>query len=229
MNKLSVSVSRTEMILGLCYIPLQLLVIPVIVVIGNLVLGNPFSDVQVNFVLFCIDFICVTVIFHKFLLRSLKLSFTMPWRIFRFAGLGFLLYWAGNFVINFIIIALNPDFTNVNNDSIAELTQQNYSLMAVSTVLLVPITEETIYRGVVFGKIYERNPIAGYIVSVAIFSALHVVGYIGSFPATHLLMCFLQYIPAGIALAWAYTKADSIWAPILMHIAINQVSILAMR
>ena len=229
MNKLSVSVSRTEMILGLCYIPLQLLVIPVIVVIGNLVLGNPFSDVQVNFVLFCIDFICVTVIFHKFLLRSLKHSFAMPWRTLRFAALGFLLYWVGSFVINFIIIALNPEFSNVNNDSIAELTQQNYSLMAVSTVLLVPITEETIYRGVVFGKIYERNPIAGYVVSVAIFSALHVVGYIGSFPAMHLLMCFLQYIPAGIALAWAYTKADSIWAPILMHIAINQVSILAMR
>ncbi len=229
MNKLSVTPSRTEMILGLAYIPLQLLVIPVILVIGNLLLGSPFSTVQVNFILFCVDFICVTVIFHKFLLRSLKHSFSMPWRVLRFAGLGFLLYWVGSFIVNYIIIVINPEFSNVNNDSIAELTQQNYGLMAVSTVLLVPITEETLYRGIVFGKIYERNPIAGYIVSVSVFAALHVVGYIGSYPALHLLMCFLQYIPAGIALAWAYMKADSIWAPILMHIAINQIGVLAMR
>jgi membrane protease YdiL (CAAX protease family) len=39
----------------------------------------------------------------------------------------------------------------------------------------------------------------------------------------------VQYLPAGLALAWAYEKADTIWAPILMHMTINQISITFMR
>ena len=35
----------------------------------------------------------------------------------------------------------------------------------------------------------------------------------------------LEYIPAGIALAWAYEKADTIFAPVLMHSLINALSI----
>ena len=38
-------------------------------------------------------------------------------------------------------------------------------------------------------------------------------------------MAFLQYLPAGLCLAWAYTKADTIFAPILIHAIINAVSI----
>ena len=38
-------------------------------------------------------------------------------------------------------------------------------------------------------------------------------------------MAFLQYLPAGLCLAWAYTKADTIFAPILIHAAVNAVSI----
>jgi membrane protease YdiL (CAAX protease family) len=82
---------------------------------------------------------------------------------------------------------------------------------------------------VIFGSIYKRSRILGYAVSALVFAALHVIGYIGFFAPTHLLLCFLQYIPAGLCLAWAYVMADTIWAPILMHIAINQMGVLAMR
>ena len=44
-----------------------------------------------------------------------------------------------------------------------------------------------------------------------------------------LFLSFLQYVPAGLCLAWSYEKADSIWAPILIHIAVNQMGNLAMR
>ena len=58
-----------------------------------------------------------------------------------------------------------PDFSNVNDTSIMELTQQNYTLMAIGTVLLVPVVEETLYRGVVFGSLYKRSRVAAYTVS----------------------------------------------------------------
>lgn len=221
--------TRTESILGFGYIPVQLLILPTALSLVNRLLGSSLSTAEVQFALFCIDFICVTVIFHRFLISSAKRTFSDPFRTLRFAGVGLLLYWAGSFLVNYFILAVYPDFSNVNDASINELTQDNYTLMAVSTVLLVPVTEETLYRGLVFGKLHERSPAAAYAVSALVFAALHVVGYIGSYDPVLLLLCFLQYIPAGLCLAWAYAQADSIWASILIHMAINQMGVVAMR
>lgn len=229
MKKLTICLTRTEMLAGLIYLPVQILVLPVVLVLINMLLGSPLSDVHLNFIFFCVDFICITVIFHRFLGSSAKLSFAQPWHCLRSAFFGFILYWLGSFLVNIMIIFVYPDFSNVNDASIMELTQQNYTLMAIGTVLLVPVVEETLYRGVVFGSLYKRSRVAAYTVSTLVFSALHVVGYIGLYEPLHLLMCLLQYIPAGLCLCWAYVRADSIWAPILIHMTINQIGVLSMR
>lgn len=229
MKKLTVSVTRAEMILGFIYIAVQLLILPSVLVMGNRLLGSPFSTVQVQFALFCADFICVTVIFHRFLIGCAKVSLAAPLRTLCFAGMGLLLYWVGSFAVNLFILTVYPDFSNVNDASIGQLTRDNYTLMAVGTVLLVPVTEETLYRGLVFGTLYRRSPVAAYAVSTLVFAALHIVSYIGSYEPLLLLLCFLQYVPAGLCLAWAYAQADSIWASILIHIAVNQMGVVAMR
>lgn len=229
MNNLTVSMSRKESIWGLIYLAIQLLLLPALLLFANTLLGSPLSDAQVNFVFFCIDFLCVTLIFHRFLLCSAKQTFKNLFRCLRYAAVGLLLYWAGSTVVSMVIFSVYPEFYNVNDQSIMALTQQNQMLMSIGTVLLVPVVEETLYRGVVFGGLYRRNPVVAYIVSTFVFSALHVLGYIGHYTPLHLAMCFLQYIPAGLCLAFAYVKADSIWTPILMHMSINQIGILAMR
>lgn len=229
MRNLTITMTRRERTLGFVYLPVQILLLPTLLLQGNLILGSPLSPAKLNFILFALDFLCVTVILRRFLWQSLHQALSAPWRLLRYAGAGLLLYWIGSFVVNYFIISVYPQFSNVNDNSIAELTQENYTLMSVGTVLLVPVTEESLYRGVVFGSIYKRSKIVGYAVSALLFAALHVVGYIGNFAPVHLLLCFLQYIPAGLCLAWAYVMADTIWAPILMHIAINQMGVLAMR
>ena len=229
MKKLTNTVTPTETAFGLGYIALQVFILPFVLVQGNLLLGNPFSAAQLNFIMFCVDFLCVTVIFHRFLLQGAKHALSAPFTCLRYAFLGFLLHLLGSMLINTVILSLDPEFSNVNDAAISGLTQQNYRLMSLGTVLLVPITEETLYRGVVFGKLYRRSPLVAYIVSTLVFSALHVVSYIGYYQPMHLLLCFVQYIPASLSLAWAYVNADSIWAPILMHITVNQIGMLAMR
>ena len=81
----------------------------------------------------------------------------------------------------------------------------------------------------VFGGLYNRRPVMAYVLSTVCFSAIHVVGYIGLFSWDILALCFLQYLPAGIALGWAWTQSGSILAPVAMHILINAIGILAMR
>ena len=109
------------------------------------------------------------------------------------------------------------------------MADQHYLLMTLGTVLLVPITEETLYRGLIFGTIYRKNAVLGYILSAFIFSAVHVVGYIGLQNTTELLISFVQYLPAGLALGWAYARSGTIWTPILIHAAVNWIGMAAMR
>ena len=84
-------------------------------------------------------------------------------------------------------------------------------------------------RGLVFGALHPRSRMLAYIVSTLFFSFIHVMGYIGSFSASVLLLCFLQYIPAGVMLAWAYEYSGSILAPILIHTAVNAIAIFSVR
>ena len=229
MNNLSVSLNKKEVIFGVIYMLVQLFVLPSLLTWGNWLLGSPLSVVQLNFVFFALNFIVITVAYRRFLIENLKMLVKHPWWVLRFAGAGLLLYWVGNFLVSMLIMQLSPSFTNANDQSIMELTQDNVILMSVGTVLLVPVVEETLYRGVLFGAIYRKNAFLAYTLSTVVFSSLHIIGYLGVYSPLELLLSFLQYVPAGLCLAWSYQKSDSIWAPILIHIAVNQMGNLAMR
>jgi membrane protease YdiL (CAAX protease family) len=228
MKKLSVSLSTTEWILGIVYIFFQLLALPILLGVANILFHLELNEVELNFVCFAINFICVTVIFHKYLIRSAKIAFFQPLNTLKAAGFGLLLYFISSYAMTALIFFIDPEFYNVNDNSIAGMLEQNYVLMSLGAIVLAPVTEEILYRGVVFGRIHHRWPIAAYVISVGFFSALHVIGYIGQYSPVQLLLCFIQYLPPSIILAWTYVKADTIWAPILVHIIINAIGMLAM-
>ena len=64
---------------------------------------------------------------------------------------------------------------------------------------------------------------------MAAFSLAHIVGYLGSYSLREMVVCFLQYLPAGLCLAWSYTKSDTIFAPIVIHALVNAWGIWQMR
>ena len=229
MKKLSVSLSKKEVVFGVLYMLAELLVLPTLLTWGNWLLGNPLSVAQLNFVFFALNFIVITVAYRHFLIQNLKMLLENPWRVLRYAGAGLLLYWVGNFLVSILILQLSPSFTNANDESILQMTQDNLMLMTVGTVFLVPVVEETLFRGVLFGSLYQKNSFWAYVLSTILFSGIHIIGYLGAYTPLELFLSFLQYVPAGLCLAWSYEKADSIWAPILIHIAVNQMGNLAMR
>ncbi len=229
MKKLSVTMSGTQKLLGWIYYPVQLLVLPFVLSLANLLLKNPLSDAWVNFLYFAINFLCVLLIFGSFLLNNGRTALQSPFRTLRCAALGLIGYWVLSYGVQVLITVLRPDFFNVNDAYLNSITQDNFTLMAIGTVFLVPVAEEVLYRGLMFGQLYNRSRVLAYVVSVAVFALVHVVSYIGMYDLPLLGLCLLQYLPAGLALGWAYASADSIWAPILMHMAINQIGILSMR
>ena len=228
-NKLSVSMTRYEQLAGWIYLVLQLSVLSLVLRAVNLLLGQSFSLSELNFIFFCVNFLCVTVIFRRFLIRSVRVTLSSPGRWASAVAWGLGLYWAMQFMVSLIITRLYPEFFNVNDTSVATMVLERPVLITLGTVLLVPVAEEVLYRGLIFRSLYNRHPILGYAVSTLAFAALHVVGYLFNYTPLHLALCFLQYIPAGLCLGWAYARADSILAPIAIHMVINLIGILAVR
>ena len=61
------------------------------------------------------------------------------------------------------------------------------------------------------------------------FALIHILGYVGQYTPLEILMAVLQYLPAGLCLAWSYTKADTIFAPIAIHATVNFITLTARR
>lgn len=223
------NLSSRETVGGIVYLAFQLLLLPGLLNWVNTQLERPLTTAELNFVFYLVNFIAILLIFHDYLGRTLNYAARNIAIFCQAVILGFVAYYACEWAVTTAMDYLVPGFTNYNDSAIAEMLGSNYLLMLVGTVVLVPTAEECLFRGVIFRNLYGKSPWAGYIVSILAFAALHIIGYIGRYSALELLMAVLQYLPAGLCLAWAYTKADTIFAPIVIHAAINYISISQLR
>lgn len=228
-RSLSSHLNNQETIGGFCYLVFQLMLLPSILTWVNGKLEHSLNSAELNFVFYLINFIAILLIFHAFLGNSLRQVGQHPAYFCQAVILGFVAYYACFYVTDWVVSLLVPSFSNYNDEAIFAMSKGNYFLMVVGTVILVPPVEECLYRGLIFRNLYGKSRWAAYIVSILAFACIHIIGYIGKYSALELLMAFLQYLPAGLCLAWSYTKADTIFAPILIHSAINYITIHGLR
>ena len=228
-RSISSYLSSQETISGFVYLVFQLIFLPSLLRWFNAQLSHPLNTAELNFVFYLINFMAMLLIFHDFLGRSANQVGQHPAYFCQAVILGFVAYYACNYATTWVIRHLVPSFSNYNDEAIAAMSQGNYFLMLVGTVILVPPVEECFYRGLVFRNLYGKSRWAAYIVSILAFAIIHIIGYIGKYSALELLMAFLQYLPAGLCLAWSYAKADTIFAPVLIHAAINFIAIGGLR
>ena len=226
---LSHPLSRQEKLWGGAWLVFETLLLSVVLRYLNRLLPTPLPQVTINFLFFCVNFAVVAIFLRKYLLAQLGLAKDSLGKILLTAFVGFVAYWMLNFLISSLILSLDPNFSSVNDKAVAELVADNFSIMFFGTVILVPVAEESLFRGVIFRGMYERSPALAWIVSVALFALVHILGYMGSASPARLLLCFVQYIPAGICLAAAYRLSGSILSPILIHAAVNFVGMMALR
>ena len=208
---------------------LDLLILPSLLVSVNSLLRVPFSPLWLNVLFFTLNFIVLLLVFRRFLAASFHRMKQQASGIISTILAGLLYYWGSNLLLGILMEIMHWDVSNVNDASISAMAEENFPIIAAATILLVPTAEELLYRGVLFQGFYSKNRLAAYLVSTAVFCVIHVLGYIGAYPAQTLLLCCLQYIPAGLCLGWAYAKSDSIFTPIIMHTLINALGIFTLR
>lgn len=228
-NAFSVSLTRKQQRWALLYLLLTIWLLPTTLTFSLELLFPGISLALLNFVWFGVNFLCVAVLFRKFWTASIERLGHDPVSLWIVVCVGLVAYFVLTSGLSLALIWLRPDFFNVNDSAISGLFSQDFALMAVGTVLLVPVAEEFLYRGFVFGSLYPKNRVLAYLVSTTLFCAIHILGYLGIYDPVTLLLCFCQYIPAGLCLAWAYRTADNLFAPIFMHAIINALGIFAQR
>ena len=217
--------SSRETVSGFCYLAFQMLLLPSLLYFINGQLERPLNEAELNFVFYLTNFIAMLVIFHDFLSRSLSQALQHPVVLCEAVILGFVAYYVCFFLTDRLVGLLVPSFTNYNDEAIGAMSRGNSFLMLIGTVILVPPVEECFYRGLIFRNLYGKSRVAAYLVSMAAFACIHIIGYIGQYSAVELILAVLQYLPAGLCLAWSYVRGDTIFAPILIHAAVNYISI----
>ena len=217
--------SGQETMAGFCYLAFQMLLLPSLLYWINDQLARPMAESELNFLFYLVNFLAVLMIFHDFLARSLSQLFHHPIDALQAVILGFVAYYLCYYAIDWLVSLLVPGYTNYNDESIAALSRGNYFLTFIGTVILVPIAEECFFRGLIFRNLYSKSHWAAYCISIVAFAAIHILGYIGQYSAAQLVIAVIQYIPAGLWLAWSYIKGDTIFVPIVIHAAVNYITI----
>ncbi|MGN0979719.1 MAG: lysostaphin resistance A-like protein [Candidatus Avoscillospira sp.] len=214
--------STAEKVAGFCYLPFYVVLLALILQYLSGLLGFHLTMLQINICYFVINCLMVWIIFHNFLLRSFRaIRF---WELIQALILGFVLYYAGNFLYSLILGWLDLSVTSYNDQTVLELASESRVAMVICGVILAPMIEETLVRGLLFGVIRRKSRIAAYAVTILFFAAIHVWQYVLLYDWKSVLLAALQYVPAGIALGWTYEKSNTIWAPILLHMVINAIS-----
>ena len=86
----------------------------------------------------------------------------------------------------------------------------------LSAALLMPVAEEVIFRGYLFDAVRRHVGDRPTIIITALtFAAVHLQWFY-----------FIPIAGFGLILGWARYKTDSIWLPVLLHMANNGLSFL---
>ena len=147
------------------------------------------------------------------------------WRTLKAVVLGFILTKLLDIVLAYVLAKLLGGFSNPNSQTVSGAVSLNAGVMTAVIVLLGPVVEEILFRGVVFGTIRKSSRIAAYIVSFLLFSVYHLWQYMLTGFDWTLLMGLLQYLPASLMLAWCYEESRSIWGPIFLHMLLNLLTL----
>jgi len=87
-------------------------------------------------------------------------------------------------------------------------------VMGVITILLAPIAEELLFRGVLYPAVKQRGyPRLAFFGTAALFGAIHLS-----------LAIFLPLTVLALLLNWLYEKTDNLLAPIAAHVTFNTIN-----
>jgi uncharacterized protein len=135
--------------------------------------------------------------------------------LWSFLGI-FLAYMAqyASIIIEVFVLGIQPGSQNTMD---IMTIARAFPIFIVIVSIIAPILEEIIFRKIIFGSIYKRtNFIIAALASALIFALVH-----NDFSHT------LTYMAMGIVFAFLYVKTKRIIVPIIAHMSMNTITVIA--
>lgn len=224
MNKprplLTPTITRFEMIFGLIYLPIHVFGLP-------LLLSALFPEMSVlngNLIYMGISLGVVAIFYHKMLRREFDTLYDHPFLCLGTLIKGYGLWFALSMVMVLIMSALGVGEDTPNDVAIDELAQEAYGATMMMSVIIAPILEETLFRGVLFQSLLKKGRVLAYVVNILVFGFIHVWQYAVAYQDASYLLFLFQYVPVSFALVWVYDRSGSLWTAIFFHMSNNYLA-----
>ncbi|MCQ4864316.1 CPBP family intramembrane glutamic endopeptidase [Pseudoflavonifractor phocaeensis] len=204
---------------GWVFFALYLLVFPYLNAWAQrLLMGEGEAPVaEANVVYYALLFALALLVFWTFLRHGFSLLVDwLPENAFAFVtGL------AGAGLLHFLVTLIPYPVQNPSEMQYLQEFAISPVATAVLLVVLIPLIEETLFRGLVFGSLRQYSRPLAYVVSVLVYALACVWRYALEIGDPAYLLLFMQYLPMSLALAWCYDNGGSIWSAVALHMTIN--------
>ena len=208
--------TRAEMGRGWVFFALYVLLFPWVMGWVQRSFHGELPIAEANVVYYLLSGTLVFLVFWTFLKHGFDLLLDwLPENLFAF-GTG-LVGW----VVLWLLVGLIP--LPVENPNLVSYPEQ-FALAPLATVVilvvLMPVVEEPLFRGLLFGTSRRYSRILGYVLST-LWQFVYTYGTIDF----RYLLLIVEYLPMSLALTWCYDNGGSIWSPIALHMVINAVTL----
>lgn len=108
---------------------------------------------------------------------------------------------------------------STSNQAAIENAGMHPLVMVLLTVIVAPIVEETVFRGFIMGRVFDRQSILGLLISSFLFGLAHLPTSIGA---------WIIYGGMGLVLGWVYRKTEKLEYTMMIHFLNNGFAIALM-
>lgn len=217
--------TRKEQVRGLIFFGLYFLVFPtlkmVVVWFFDHFFGLYLSEAMSATVYYLIMGVLTAVVFRSFLKngRDILAGF-LPENLFAFVTA---LVGAG--ALGFLINLLPWPVENPAPASWAEQFAYSPAATVVITVILMPLIDEVLFRGLVFGSLRRYSRSLAWAASVLLFMLYSVWTFAAAYGDARYLVLAFQYLPMALALTWCYDRGGSIWSAAALHAVLDATTL----
>jgi len=229
-RKTSTYMTPGELVSGVIFFVIYLLVLPLVsdplFNLAGKLLGTTISAGLRSVIWYYILFAVTIIIFHRFIARTSRKFLDAVGSTVKYTGLGLVALYGLNELIFRLTNLVFTNRTNLNDVTISAQIEDAPRTTLLIVIFLAPFVEEVLFRGLVFGNLRNKNPLAGYIVSCLLFALMHVWQFaVVSQDITYFLL-MVQYLVPGLILAWVYERSGTLWASIVLHAVTNALAVL---
>ena len=186
--------------------------------------------IYLNLVCSLISFAFAVVLLKDFLIENIKkFKEELSTNILYSATIGIGMIYVVSIISNTII---NLILGGSSNDSANQLLFESYLnkdliFMFIQSVILAPVLEELLFRGLIFRSLRSINRNLAFFASAFLFGFLHIYSALFAGDLSQLIY-LLSYGGMGFAFSYAYEKRKTICVPMLIHMINNLVAVLVL-